>query len=193
MSITTPNFLFIDAILLAYRLGRVRYDEQKMALLAATRAAKDTISFMTALENFGVGKRSQLHTFVGEVMAAPAYYRAQYPRILGLRQEGTTAEFFLGNIYVTFLVEAVLNAKQQKLFYNDYWWFVHNHQLDFFDPKKGKIIGAYATAPQDNASTLARFEEYMLRLANHSSKQIRSKYEDFPTDIVLAILKRAFL
>lgn len=189
----SPDYLFIDAILLAYRLGRIRHDEQKLALLAATRAAKDAIGFMTALENFGVERRTGLHTFVGEFLAAPSYYRAQYPRILGLRQEDTPAESFLGNMYVPYLAEAVLTTKQQKLFYDDYWWFVHNHQPDYYDLKKGKMIGAYATAPQDNASTLPRFEDFLRRKVNHSSQSIRSKYEDFPLDIVLAILKRAFL
>ena len=110
-----------------------------------------------------------------------------------MRKDGAPAESFLENMYVPFLLEAVLSLKQQKQFYEDYWWFVHNHQPEYFDPKKGKMIGAYATAPQDNASVLARFEDYLLRLVNHSAQQVRSRYEDFPLDIVLAILKRAFL
>ena len=59
-----PDYLFIDAMLLAYRLGRVRYEAQKKALLAAMRAGEDSISFMQALENFGVGRRSELHAFI---------------------------------------------------------------------------------------------------------------------------------
>ena len=190
---TTPDFLFIDAILLSYRLGRVRYEEQKVALLAAARAAKDAIGFMNALENFGVGRRSQLHRFIGEFLAAPSHFRTQYPSVLGLRRDGEKTESFLGNQRVLFFVEAVLTHKQQKVFYDTYWWFVHNHQTYYFDPQKGQMMGVYATVPQDNASTLARFETYILQLVQSQTKYVRLRYEGFPTDIVLAILKRAFL
>lgn len=188
-----PDFVFIDAILLAYRHGRLCFAEQKKALLAAAHAATDAITFMTALENFGVGRQSQLHAFVGEFLAAPAYYRALYPAMLGLRRENEPAESFLNNQRVLFLVEPVLSDAQQKHFFDAYWWFSHNHQPVYHDPKKGYQIGIYATDPQDNASTLPRFESYLLRLVNHSSQRIRDRFEGFPTEIVLAILKRAFL
>ena len=45
---TAPDYMFIDCILLAYRLGRVRYPEQAKALMAAARTATDAISFATA-------------------------------------------------------------------------------------------------------------------------------------------------
>lgn len=190
---TAPDFLFIDAILLAYRLGRVRYEEQKASLLAAARAATDAITFLAALENFGVGRRTQLYRFVGEILSAPASFRAQYPGMIGLRREGEAAESFLGNLRVLFLVEPVLTGKQQELFYEAYWWFVRNHQASFFDPKKGLVIGVYATEPKNNASTLPRFEDYLFRLVNHTTQRIRTRFENFPADIVCAILHRAFV
>lgn len=188
-----PDFLFIDGILLAYRLGQIRYEEQKMALVAAARAATDAISFLSALENFGVGRQTQLHRFLGEYLSAPASYRARYPRVLGLRAEGEEAEPFLDNVYALSLPEAVLMPKQRQLFIDTYWWFVHNHQPEFFDIKKGRCIGAYASEPRDNASALARFEDYLARLVNHRTQTVRRRFEDFPADIVVAILKRAFL
>lgn len=189
---TAPDFVFIDTILIAYRLGRVRHEEQKAALLAAARAATDAVSFLSALENFGVGRRTELHRFAGEILASPARFRAQYPRVVGLRSEGQPAEPFLSNQYVLFLVEPVLTRKQQELFFDTYWWFVRNHEPYYFDPKRGRVIGAYATEPKDNASILTRFEDYLRRLASHSSQRVRSNFEGFPTDIVCAILQRAF-
>ena len=189
----SPDFLFIDTILLAYRLGRVRHEEQKAALLAAARAATDAVSFLSALENFGVGRRTELHRFAGEILAAPLRFRAQYPRVVGLRADGQPAESFLGNQYALFLVEPVLTLKQQDLFFDTYWWFVHNHQTTFVHPGRGTVIGAYATEPRDNASTLPRFEDYLLRLTCHSTQRIRTRFEGFPADIVCAILKRAFM
>ena len=50
--------MWIDPLLLAYRLGHVRSDEEKTALLAAARAATDAIGYMTAVVNFGVPERS---------------------------------------------------------------------------------------------------------------------------------------
>ena len=188
-----PDFLYIDAILIAYRLGQVRHEEQKVALIAAARAAKSAISYLSALENFGVGRRTQLFSFLGEYFSAPASFRARYPRVLGLRPEGQAAEPFLNNLYALSLPEAVLTSKQKELFDEAYWWFVHNHQPMFFDPKKGQTIGSYATEPKDNASTLARFEDYISRLVNHPAQRIRQRFEAFPADIVVAILKRAFL
>ena len=190
---TAPDFLFIDVILLAYRLGYVRHPEQKVSLLSAARMATDAFSFLTAMEDVGIGRRSQLYGFAGKVLAAPAYYRAQYPKMLGLRREGEEAEGFLRNQLVLFLVEGVLTIKQQDVFYDAYWWFTHNHEPVFTDPKRGHCIGVYATDPQDNASTLERFEEFLLRQVNHKSKYIRERFEGFPADIVIAILRRAFL
>lgn len=189
---SVPDILFIDTILFAYRLGHVRHKEQKVALLAATRAAKDAISFLTALENFGVGRQTELYRVVGEILSAPSFYRAQYPGMVGLRREGEAAASFLNNQYVLFLVEPVLDAKQRETFFGAYWWFVNNHQASYYDPRKGWIIGLYASEPQDNASTLLRFEAYLYRLANHKNKNVRDRYEGFPTDIVIAILRRAF-
>lgn len=188
----SSDFVFIDALLLAYRHGCVRRDEQKASLLAATRAAKDALTFMTAIENFGVGRHTALYTFIGKYLSSPSYYRAQYSVMLGLRREGEPAESFLHNQRVLFLVEPVLTARQQDLFYNTYWWFCNNHRPTYFDSKKEFRKGIYATEPQDNVSTLQRFEDYLLRLVNHSSQRIRKRYEGFPADIVLAILKRAF-
>ena len=192
-SADTSDFLFIDAILLSYRLGNVRCDEQKQALLMAARSAIDSISFLTTVERLGIGKRSQLHTFLGQYLAAPAYYRAKYPLVLGLREEGVQPPSFLGNMQVLSLVEALLSSKQQDVFYDSYWWFVHNHQPTFQDIRKGNCIGAYATDPQDNASTLVRFDEYLHYLVNHKTQRIRERFEGFPADMVIAVLKRAFL
>ena len=188
-----PDLVFIDAILLSHRLGYVRFTEQKAALLASARAATDAISFMQAMDNFGVGDRSRLHSFLGEFLAAPAYYRAQYPTILGLHAKDEAPPSFLDNANVLFLVEPMLTPEQQEVLYDAYWWFSRNHQPFFFDVKKGRLIGVYSSAPQDNASTLERFEDYLFRLVNHSSQRVRQRYEGFPTEIVLAILKRAFL
>ena len=56
-----------------------------------------------------------------------------------------------------------------------------------------KKDGASATASKDNKETIPRFENYLLRLINHQNKTIRTKFENFPADIILMILKRAFL
>ena len=189
---TAPDFLFIDTILLAYRLGRVSQDEQKTALIASARAAKDAISFLDALENFGVGRRSQLFSVVGKLLAAPSFYRIQYPSMIGLRTEGAPAEPFLNNPRVVFLVEPVLTSKQQSLFYSVYWDFVRHHEQTLFDAKNGNRIGLYATEAQDNDSTLPRFSDYLTRRVNQEQQRFGERYERFPTDIVVAILQRAF-
>lgn len=188
-----PDFLFIDTVILAYRLGQVRVEEQKQALLQAARVADDAISFMNAVEGYGVGPRTRLHQAVGQILASHAYYCIKYARMLGIRKEGNEAEAFLNNNYVLFLVEPLLLRRQQQEFFKTYWWFVHNHRPVFMDAKTGRHIGVYATEPQDNASTLQRFEAYMSALVNHKNKQVRQRFEGFPIDIVLAVLKRAFL
>lgn len=190
---TTPDLLFVDALLLAYRLGHVRYEEQKLSLLAAAREATDTMSFLTALEGVGIGRRTGLYAFVGNFLAAPVHYRAQYPQVLGLRRESEQAESFLNNPRVLSLVEGILIGKQQRVFYEAYWWFVHNHQPTFCDPRKGLCIGAYATDPKDNASALERFEDYLLHMMTHKSQRIRERFEGFPTDIIMAVLRRTFV
>ena len=187
------RLILIDALLLAYRCGQLKSDEELAAMLASMRAANDAMTFLQALENFGVGRRSKLFSFVSKVLSAPAFYRAQYPIVLGLRQEGEAAEPFLRNQRVLFLVEALLTNKQRLLFSESYWWFVHNHEDSYYDPKKGWLMGIYATAQQDNASTLERFEEFLLRLQNHTNKRICERYESVPVDFILAVLKRAFL
>lgn len=185
--------MLIDPLLLAYRQGFVRCDEEKIALLAAARAASDAIGYMTAVVNFGVRERSRLHQFLGKIVAAPAYYRAQYPMMLGLRRNDEPAESFLGSLRVLSLVEPVLTIRQQQLFYDAYWWFVNNHQPLLIDPKtKMQRIGLYADEPKDNAATLDRFQGYLTQLMNHKNINMRKRFENFPADIVMAILKRAF-
>ena len=188
-----PDFMLLDAIMLAYRMGIMRHEEQKVAMLAAARIATDAITFMTALENFGVGRRSELHSFVGQVLAAPDYYRAQYPQMLGLHKEGEAAPSFLNNNNILSLVEPFLTVKQQQVFYDAYWWFVRNHNATYFDPKKGTCIGVYVDAPKDNASTLLRFEKYLYALVHHKSKRVAQLYEGFPADIVVAVYERSLL
>lgn len=188
-----PDFLFIDTIILAYRLGHVRYDEQKRVLLQAARTATDTISFMAAVESFGIGKRSKVHTAVGQLLSSHSYYRVKYARLLGIRSEGAEAEKFLDNPYVLFLTEGVLTYQQQQAMYKAYWWVVHNYRPVFVDAKKGRCIGMYATDPQDNASTLQHFEAHLNYLIHHKNQQICKPFEGFPADIVMAILRRAFL
>lgn len=192
LTATAPDFLFIDTVLAAFRLGHVKNEEQKAALWAAARVATDAISFLTALENFGVGRRTDLHHFAAQVLANPAYYRTHYPRIIGLWFKGEPIESFLQSNRPLMLTPAVLTKKQQDLFFEVYWWFVHQHQPRFYDAKKGAQVGIYANEPQDNASTLARFEDYMYRLVNHKTARIRQRFEGFPADIVVAILKRTF-
>ena len=190
---TAPDFLFIDPLLLAYRLGHVRFEQQKEALLAAARAAKDAMSYLYAVENFGVGRGSQLFTFLGQVLSAITYYRNKYPDVLGLRPDGAEPESFLDNIRVLNLVEPVLKPEQNKHFYDAYWWFSNHHQPTFFDAKKGRSIGIYSTDPKDNASVVPRFEEYINNLINHKTQRVRARFEGFPLDIVMALLQRAFL
>jgi len=187
------NLVYIDALLLAYRLGRIRHEEEKVAMIAAARTGGDSIGYMTALENFGVARRSRLYRFVGEIVASPAHYRSTYPNVCGLREEGRMPETFLGNLRVMYLVEPVLTAKQQKLFSDAYWWFVNNHQEAYHDVKKGRCLGVFANEPKDNASTLTRFGDYLGRLINHRNQSVRKLYEGFPADFVQAILERAFL
>ncbi len=188
-----PDYLFIDAILLAYRLGHVRHGESKAALLAAARAATDALTFLSALENFGVSRRSELHRFLGEFMAAPDHWRNLYPGALGIRHTGEAAEPLLSSGRVTFLVEPVLSARQQQLFYDAYWNFVRNHQPAYPERKRGLVIGSYANLPRDNASTLPRFCDYLRHLVSHPSQATRLSCEGFPVDIVCAILTRAYI
>ena len=185
--------VFIDAILLAKRLGNLTHDEQKVALVAAARAATDALGFMRAAENFGISRNSRLHSFLGQMLAAPAYYRSQYPIVLGLRPDGTEAESFLSSQRVMFMVEGILTMKQYDAFQNAYQWFVNNHYSYFISRKSVKTIGLYSTEPKDNESTLQRFEEYMTQLINSKKVSVIKQFEAFPLDIVLAILKRAFL
>ena len=192
LTATAPDFLFIDTVLVSYRLGHVKNEEQKTALWAAARVATDAVSFLTALENFGVGRRTDLHNFAAQVLANPAYYRAHYPRVIGLWFKGETVESFLKSDRPMLLTHAVLTPKQQKIFYDVYWWFVNQHKPVYYQAKKGAQIGIYAHEPQDNASTLARFEDYLYRLVNHHTAHIRQRFEGFPADIVVAILKRTF-
>ncbi|MCR5180231.1 MAG: hypothetical protein K6C30_03320 [Bacteroidaceae bacterium] len=188
-----PPFLFIDAALLSYRLGKIRFEEQKTAMLAAARAATDSITYMSALETFGVNHWSPLHDFVGHFLAAPEYYRAKYPAILGLRAPDEPPTSFLEDQRTLFLTEAILTEKQQKTFFEAYWWFVHNHEATYYDRRKGRSIGLYATEPKDNVSVVAHFEQYLQRLANHKTKYIRERYEGFPLDIVVALVRRTYL
>ena len=183
---------YVDAIIIAYRLGRVRHDVQKQALLAAARAATDAMTFMTAMENFGIARTSQLHGTIGEIMAAPDHFRARYPTVVGIPGATSPPCSFLNSQHPLALVEPILTTPQYKLFYDTYWWFAHNHQPYYYDPRKGQRIGAYATEPKDNHSTVIRFEDYLYRLVNHSSLRIRSRFEGFPADVVMALLRRAF-
>lgn len=185
--------LFLDATILSYRLGQIRFEEQKVALLAAARAATDSITFMSAIENFGISRNSPLHDFVGRFLAAPEYYRAKYPVALGLRGDDEAPTSFLQDQRTLFLTEGILTEKQQKIFFEAYWWFIHNHEATYFDRRKGRCIGLYATDPKDNASVVSHFEDYLHRLANHKTKRIRDRYEGFPLDFILAIIKRTFL
>ncbi len=188
-----PDFKFIDTILIAYRLGHVRYEEQKAALLTAARAANDEMSFLTALESFGIGRRSKLYHCAEEILAAHAFYQNKYPAMLGLHPDGTEPETFLANIRVQFLSEPILTTKQQATFYNAYWWFVNQHRPLYHDPKKGLQPGIYANEPQDNDAALPRFEKYLMHLVEHPTKSVRQRYDGFPAEILLAILKRAFI
>ncbi len=184
---------FIDAIIMAYRAGYVRHDEQKTALIIAARAATDPLTFMTAMDTFGLARSTELHQYMGHILAAPEYYRQQNPHMLGLSTTGGQPESFLTNSqYVQFLVEPVLTQQQQQLFYNAYWWFVRNHEKQYYDQRKGMCIGKYALESRDNASAVARFEDYLSWLMNKSAKTVQKRYADFPADIVAAILKRAF-
>lgn len=190
---TAPDFLYLDPLLLACRLGHVRYEQQREALLAAARAAKDVMSYLYAVENFGVGRNSQLFTFLGQVLSAITYYRNKYPEVLGLRQQGGAPESFLDNIHVPDLVEPVLSPAQHKHFYEAYWWFSNHHHPTGFDAKKGRFIGIWSTEPKDNASVVPRFGEYLKNLINHKTQRVRSRFEGFPLDIVMALLQRSFL
>ena len=189
----STNLLFIDPLLLAFRQGLVRQDIQKSALLASARAASDAMTYMTALNNFGVSRGSRLFNFLGEFMASPAYYRNKYPKALGIRMEGEEPETFLISQQTFFLIDPVLTDRQQTLFAENYWWFVNNHKFTYTDKLKGQCVGVYQNEPKDNVSTLSRFEGYLQRLVNNSSQRVRERYEDFPTDIVIALLRRTFL
>lgn len=188
-----PSFHVIDAIIMAYRLGYVRFDEQKQALLQAACASTDTISFMNVLETYGISKNNKLYHEMGRLLSSITYYRKMNERALGLRHTGSSPTPFLNNTYVIFLTEPVLTKKQQDTFYKAYWYFVHNHKPVFLHKQKGPCIGIYATEPQDNESTINRFVDYIYRLEHHSTQKIRQPFQDFPTEIVLAILRRAFL
>lgn len=192
-SAPVPDFLLVDAILFTYRIGAVRYDEQKKVMLEEACTSMDAISFLNTLAQKGIGRNSRLARELGKFLSAPNYYRALYGSSLGIRSDGVAPEPFLGNQRAIFLVEPLLNSRQQKLFFNAYWWFVHNHQPFFNDVKRGRSIGVYATDPQDNASALERFDAYLLRQVHHQNKVIQKAYADFPADIVMAVLRRAFL
>jgi hypothetical protein len=184
---------FLDAAVLAYRLGYIHREEERQALLAAARAASDNLEYLTAVSNFGVKRNNRLFEFLGKFLAAPAYYRAQYPQLFTSPEQSAPPPAFLNNSQVLPLLEPVLTDAQQQEFYDTYWWFVKNYQPTYVDMKKGTCIGLYATEPTDNASTLACFEELLQRLVHHKTQRIRDRFEGFPLDIVLLLLKRAFL
>lgn len=184
---------FLDAAVLAYRLGYIHQDETKQALLAAARAASDSLEYLTAITNFGVGRNTRLFTFLGKFLAAPAYYRAQFPQLFPSTGTSVPPVPFLNNPQVPPMLEPVLTAVQQQAFYDTYWWFVQNYQSTHVEAKKGTHIGLYATDPTDNASALARFEELLQRLVHHKTQRLRDRFEGFPLDIVLILLKRTFL
>ncbi|MCR4993899.1 MAG: hypothetical protein K6A32_00725 [Bacteroidales bacterium] len=189
----SPDLLFIDTIMLSYRLGWLRYEAQRQAMLKVAREATDPITYMSALERYGIGRKSTLHHFVGQILAAPAHYRSMYASALGIRAKDKEVPPFLANPLVLFLMEPLLGDKLQKTFFEGYWWFVNNHQPTFHDVRRGHFIGIYATDAKDNASTLERFEEYLIRMMNHSNQRIRARYENFPIDMAMPILRRAFL
>ena len=190
----SADIMFVDAVMLAIRLGKMRYAEQREALLAAARAATSPLTFMSAIENFGIAHHTPLHQFLGQVMAAPEYFRDRYARVLGIPAADEQPQPFLNNIRAISLVEPLLSPKQCSQFREMYWWFTNNHNQRFFNARKGEIqIGAYATAPHDNASTLARFESYLRRLADSTNVAVRKRYEGFPFDIIISLENRTFL
>lgn len=188
-----PRLLFIDAILLAFRLGKVFHEEQKAALIAAARAATDAISFLNALTNFGIPPYTEPHALLGKILSAPNSYRAKYPRVVCSRPQGETPESFLTSQFALYLAEPFLTAKQQKTFYDAYWWFVNNHKPFYLDKKKGRCIGLYATEPKDNESVVPRFEEYLYHLVHNKSVAVSKRFETFPADILMAMYREKFL
>ncbi len=182
-------FQFIDVILLSGRLGHIRNDEQRTALVAAVAEACDAPSFLHAIELRGISASTRLHRFAGEVLSALTHYRATYPRLLGL---GSGAEPVLDNLRVPALVEPLLTRPQVDTFTRTYWWFAGNHHAVFISPRKGRCIGAYATDSKDNASVIARLDAYLSFLAANRDARVRARFDGFPQAMVVAVLQRAF-
>ena len=188
-----PDFLYLDAITLAYHLGLSRNDSHKTALIAAARAASDAITFMNALMNFGIHHGSRLHHQISTFISAPTFYRERYHGIIGLPPHGDHEPSFFDSQKVLYYCEPFLTSEQRQTLYDDYWWFIHNHEAQYYDKKKGTVIGAYATEPRDNASMVTRFEEYLHHRVFHKTQRISKHYEHFPADIIVAVLRRTFV
>lgn len=188
-----PELLLIDALILAYRQGLVRHKEQLHSIHAASLAATDVFTALTAIENFGIGKGSRLYQFIAQFLAAPDYYRKANAHLLLLHDEGKQAESFLNNPKVVNLMEPILEKKQWESFYNAYWWFVKNHSAVFISPKEESANGIYASEPTDNESALQRFETYLYGLQNNKKKSVRERYETMPVRTMIILLKRSFL
>ena len=91
-------------------------------------------------------------------------------------------------------MEPLLTPHQCRLFSELYWWFSSNHRQHYFDSRKRELrMGAYATAPKDNASVLTRFAEYLRRLAGSTKATVRKRYEDMPFDIIIDLETRTFM
>ena len=188
-----PDFVYIDAILLAYRQGHLRHNEQREALISAARTSTDALAYITMVESLGVVRGTSLHQFLGHYLASPSYYRSLYPKILGIRHDGEAPETFLHSQQALFLAEPLLTPSQNHTFYDAFWWFVHNHEPRFVDLRRGPHIGVYATDPQDNASVVARFDDYLHRLREHSKQYVRQRYESMPVDLLMPLIRRTFL
>ena len=190
---TPPDFRFVDTMVIAYRKGLMRQDEQREAFIAAARAATDGLSFLSALANFGVNRHSELYALVEKIQAAPAYYQSTQKHLLGLRLEGVTPRPFLQDEKVLFLVEPVLNSTQFKLFEKTFWQFSDQHRPVVMKPNGQHSIGLYVNEPRDNASVLPRFAAYLDHLMHHASQREQEQFEGFPADIVMALLWRAYM
>ena len=170
---TPPDFRFVDTMVIAYRKGLMRQDEQREAFIAAARAATDGLSFLSALANFGVNRHSVLYALVEKIQAAPAYYQSTQKHLLGLRLEGVTPRPFLPD--------------EKVLLFSD------QHRPVVMKPNGQHSIGLYVNEPRDNASVLPRFAAYLDHLMHHASQREQEQFEGFPADIVMALLWRAYM
>ena len=184
--------LLADVITLCHRKNLVHYAEQRSALLLAAQQAQSTSHFLEQLFSFGIPQNAQLTQLVRSVLASPPYYRALYAKTLLCIPDPDGTQTLLTDQRVFFAAEPFLSVKQRKVFEEDVWDFRRNHQATIYHPTKGTMLGVYAGESQERTPVMERFEEFMRHRCSLTTVKMRTRYDEFPLDILLLVLRRGW-